>query len=332
MPKIKVGLSTFTGAGKSAANMIGKAKDSVVKAVDQNDDGEFNMKDVSAIAGTIGAAAKKTAIAVKDTAEARSREADLKSLQPIFPEDLDRADFLIPKLIQITEMDKKRAESNVCQGSIGYTSEQKGLKILHIFRDKADVFGLTFSPDMDSELYYVDPTDRDHYIALDDYFNYLKVARINELQKIAQDLGAKHFRVTFKEQKTIFSEKVVKAKGKVTKDLSIDAEHDLAATDVSTAEIAAEMDCTGHAPVSPKLRYLQREPSIQTLVSMRMNEVSSLTRQKYTLKLSNSSGIKEKDAVKIDLVLKAMKYCGNTTVTSEARNEARRFFEYEIDF
>ena len=75
-----------------------------------------------------------------------------------------------------------------------------------------------------------------------------------------------------------------------------------------------------------------REAGVSPWVSMRMNEVSSLTRQKYTLKLSNSSGIKEKDAVKIDLVLKAMKYCGNTTVTSEARNEARRFFEYEIDF
>ena len=31
-------------------------------------------------------------------------------------------------------------------------------------------------------------------------FLYLKIARIRELQKIVQDLGAKHFRVTYKEE------------------------------------------------------------------------------------------------------------------------------------
>ena len=65
---------------------------------------------------------------------------------------------------------------------------------------------------------------------------------------------------------------------------------------------------------------------------MRMDEKAPLTHQKFTLNLSNSSGIKEKDAIKIDAVLKAMKIAGNATVTSEVKNEERRFFEYEIDF
>ena len=39
-----------------------------------------------------------------------------------------------------------------------------------------------------------------------------------------------------------------------------------------------------------------------------------------------------KGCVKIDAALKAMKISGNTTVISEAQNESRRFFEYEIDF
>ena len=53
---------------------------------------------------------------------------------------------------------------------------------------------------------------------------------------------------------------------------------------------------------------------------------------KYTLKLSNSSGIKEKDAIKIDAALKALKIAGSASFVSEARSESRRFFEYEIDF
>lgn len=336
MEKKKVNIGEVAaGAGKSVAAFLGKTKDAVVKIADQNGDGELDLKDASVLAEAIGNATRDTVEAIKDSAESKSREIELKTLQPIFIEDLDRADFLMPKLIRITEMDKRRSESEVCKGSIGYTSTQKDLQIVNIFRSKADAFGLSFYPDMDSEIYYVDPSDRDRYIALDDYFSYLKVARVSELQKIAQDLGAKHFRVTFKEQKTVFSAHATKVKGsaKVTGSAAdVDAASDLASTDVSTVEIAAEMDCPGHAPIAPKLQYLQRDPSIQSLISLRMDEKSPTTHQKYTLKLSNSSGIKEKDAIKIDAALKSMKFSGNTTVTSEARNEARRFFEYEIDF
>ena len=293
------------------------------------------MKDVAVIAETISAAAKNTASAVKNNVEEKSREMEKKLLQPIFIEDLDNADFLISKLIRVTNMDKKRADSDICVGSIGYVSTQKDLRIVNIFKEKIDSFGLSFFPDTDCELYYVDPTDRDKYIALDDYFSFLKVARVNELQKIAQDLGAKHFRVTYKEQKTTFSGNAVKAKATVksSKDTdTADAEHDLASTAVSMVEVAAEMDCPGHAPVKPTLRYLQRDPSIENLIALRMDEASPITHHKLTLNFSQTSGIKEKDAVKIDAALKAMKISGNTTVTNEVRNESRRFFEYEIDF
>jgi len=69
---------------------------------------------------------------------------ELKTLQPIFAENLDGADFLLPKLVRITEMDKRRAESEVCKGSVGYFSKEKDLKVVNIFRDKIGTFGLTF--------------------------------------------------------------------------------------------------------------------------------------------------------------------------------------------
>lgn len=54
--------------------------------------------------------------------------------------------------------------------------------------------------------------------------------------------------------------------------------------------------------------------------------------QEFFGKISNSSGLKESEAVKIDAVLKGMKCSGNTTVVSEVQNESRRYLEYEIDF
>ena len=296
----KLNLSGFvSGAGKAAKGLL----DSAVQTADQNDDGKFDLSDVSAIAETMGNAVKKGTQAVMISAEEKARLLELKTLQPIFSTQqenavsLDDADFLMPKFIRVTERDKKRAESEVCQGSIGYVSDQKGLHIVNIFRDSISEFGLTFYPDSDSEFYYMDPSDRDMYIALDEYFSYLKIVRINELKKIAEDLGAKYFKVTYMEEQASFSSNSIVASIKAGPIAKVDADHSSEKKKFSSIEIKAEMKCPGHAPVEPKLKYLQRDPSIQTLVELRMKE--SIDQDKYMLKMSQSSGMKENDAIKI---------------------------------
>ena len=328
--KINLGEAAI-GAGKNAKAFLGKTKDTIIKAVDQNGDGSFDFKDVSAMADSIGNAAQNAANAMRDNAEARNREKERKALQPVFLEDFDSTDFTLSKLIRVVDIDKKHAESEVCKGSVGFISEQKELRIVNIYKNMIGAFGISLYPDADSEIYYIDPSDRDKYIALDDYFGYLKIARVNELQKIAQDLGAKHFRVTYREKKASITKNDMKAKGNVRVGAA-EAERNLSISDNSNIEVAAEMQCLGHAPIEPKLLYLRGEPSIQSLIALRMDENSQIFHQEFSLKLSNSSGIKEKDAVKIDAALKAMKISGNTTVVSEAQSESRRFFEYEVDF
>lgn len=313
---------------KTGKNLL----DNAIQSADQNDDGKFDMEDVSVIAKSVGNSVKQGTIALKGSVDEQARLLELKTLQPIFPDALDSTEFLMPKFIRVADRDKKHAESEVCQGSIGYTSNSKGFQYVNIFRDSIDYFGLMFYPDSDYEFYYVDPSDRDRYVALDEYFSYLKIARVNELQKIAQDLGAKYFKVTYKEEQTSFSEKKMKGHANVKGIATADAEHNSMEKKYSTVEIAAEMEFPGHAPIKPQLKYMQRDPSIQTLVAMRMDENAPLLNQKYMLKMSNSSGMKEADAAKIDGVLKGMKISGNATVSSEAKNEARRYLEYEIKF
>ena len=99
----------------------------------------------------------------------------------------------------------------------------------------------------------------------------------------------------------------------------------------SKIEIAAEMEYIGHKPIEPTPVYFRKDPQIQSLISPRMAD-NIITRQVYTLDLSKSSGIKLKDAVKIDAALNAMKINGNATVYREVQSEMRRIFEYEIDF
>ena len=314
--------------GKNTKNLL----DNAIQSADQNDDGKFDLEDVSVIAESINNSVKKSTQVLKESAAEKARLLELKTLQPIFLDSLDSTDFLMPKFIRVTERDKKRAESEVCQGSIGYSSDHKDLHMVNIFRDSMEPFGLTFYPDSDSEFYYIDPTDRDRYISLDEYFSYLKVARVNELQRIAQDLGAKYFKVTYKEEQTAFTENKVKLHAGIKPIANADSERNTSEKKYSTVEIAAEMTFPGHAPIKPELKYMQKDPSIQTLISMRLNEQTPLLHQKYMLKMSTSSGMKESDAIKIDGVLKSMKCSGNTTVSSEAKNEARRYLEYEISF
>lgn len=322
MGKFKIDISEKAlDAKNKTVSILNKTKDALTQVADQNDDGKFDKEDVA-----------KVTNAIKESADEKVRQIELKRLQPIFPADIDDGDFLLHKFIRVADKDKKRAESRVCQGSIGYFTNSKGIRLLNIFRDCVDAFGLTFFPDNSSEFYYVDPSDRDRYIALDDYFSYLKAERISELQRIAQDLGAKHFKVTYVEEKSSYSDRIVKGNGKVVGYASADAERKKSESDYSKIEIAAENDFPGKEPTKPELKYLLRDPSIRNLISMRLDGKSALTHQKLMIKLSNSSGLKESDAVKIDTILKAMKFAGNTTVQSEARNETRRYLEYEIDF
>ena len=71
--------------------------------------------------------------------------------------------------------------------------------------------------------------------------------------------------------------------------------------------------------------------SVRNLIDLRMAN-NALSKQKILIKCSNTSGIKAKDALKINEVLGAMKCSGNTKMVSEAQSEERRMFEYEIEF
>lgn len=315
-----------SSAGKAAKDIL----ESTVQTVDQNDDGKFDLADVSVIAESVGSVLRKGAQVVAENAEEGAKKLELKTLRPIFSEDLDDNKPFIHKFIRVVDRDKKHAESEVCKGSVGHVDILKGYELVNLYLDSLDAFKLSFYPDSNCEFYCIDPSDETCYIALDEYFSYLKVARVTELQTIAQALGAKSFKVTYKEEKTSFSDK--KAKGNIKHVTTADANLDSTEKKYSRTEIAAEMSFPGHEPAMPQLKYLKRDPSVQALIDMRLNEQSPLLEQKYTINFSVTSGLKEKDAIKIDTILKGLKCSGNATVESEVQNEARRSFEYDIRF
>lgn len=320
--------------GGQFSKFLSKTKDNVTKLVDQNDDGNFDGKDLGLVFDKLKDTAKNTYDTVKTNLDQNQKDRDLKNLRPIFESTLSDTDFFVSKLVRVTTMDKKHAESKICQNAIGHIDTYGGLEVINIYRDKAKYFGLTFFPNNDAELYYVDPTDHDRYIELDNYFSQLKNERISELERIAFDLGAKHFRVLYKEQTISSAKSNVNHKSKLSilkNGVNSDADLNISTDKFSSVEIAAQSDFIGHKPQEPVLRYLKHEPHILNLIELRMNE-APITHKKMEIKLIESSGIKTNDAVKIDAAIKAMRFESRTSIVAEVNQESQRSFEYEIDF
>ncbi|EHO84364.1 hypothetical protein HMPREF0380_01211 [Eubacterium infirmum F0142] len=314
---------------------IGKTKEGVIKHIDVNDDGAFDKKDVSDIVGKVIDGTKSKVDGIKANMEKRKDNSDLKCLNPIFSSDLKEIKRNLPRLICITEKDKKHQESRICDGSIGHIEVVDGLKVLNIYREQIGLFNINFFPRKNSELYYVDPSDYKCYIDLDIYFEQLKQARVCELEKIAYDLGAKHFKVTYKEENTESSKKDVSEKlnAKLPKIVNAKADVDVKSSSdkFKSLEIAAESTFIGHEPIRPNLKYLQHEPDILNLIELRMGD-KPITHKKMEIRLIESSGIKMSDAVKIDAAIKRIKVNSNTKISSEVKRESMKSFVYEIEF
>lgn len=298
--------------------------DAKLKVVDVVDKAELDKHAKELVDAAVGAA--------QSLAEVINNGKDswnLKRLKPIFINDLNGMRF--SRLVRIVEREKK-FDIDVCKGSIGYWDTCKGERWMNIFKDSVSKFGLDFYPNDEVNFYYVDPTNKDSYIVLDEYFYRLKQVRVSELQKIAQDLGAKYFRVTYIKERTTLSKKAANGKGSIHKKGNGSAQMNATEQKYDRMDIAAEMSFPGHEPVMPHVRYLKYDPNILNLIEMRMDIKGPINHQTLNIKLSSSSGLKETDAVKVDMILKSLKMAGNTTVSREAQNEAKSILKYEIDF
>ena len=337
MEKKKINLGEVaTEASKGVATLFGKTKDALAKAADQTGDGTFDKEDVSVIAENVSTAAKSVAAKAKAFKEDLQTAKELHDLCPIMPEALAQADFPMSSLICLEEMDKHHATSAVCQGSVGHTSNEKGMNVVHIYRGNEALFGVTLYPDNSYDLYYQDPVVAGRYIALDEYFYILKEACVCELEKVAQDLGAKHFRVTYMEEKKTFSNKNVKVNTSAklgSRSLSGDVDSEHSSSSAIQLRVEAESNFTGSDdPKMPTLCYLGKNLAVMRLIESRLDDRSRAVSKKYKIEFSKSLGIKAKDAANIDGALKSMGFAGNTSVTSEVESASRRYLDYEIEF
>ncbi len=266
-------------------------------------------------------------------------EMERKTLRPVFAEELrpvgEKSAF--PSVIVIVPRDKRREESTVCAGAVGYWTSVKGLDFLNLYQDVAGQLGLDLYPRVEETFYHENPFCPEMYIELDDYFNYLKKARVDELERIAQDLGARHVTITFREKKETFVKRTAKqeAAGRLPNS-SAKAQHSSESTqeEYTGMEVAADVHFSGNGqPAVPQLVYFKRESDIEQLIQMRTggsgNPVQSKT---YHFQCSRLSGMNQQEAGKLDAALAQLKCGGTATFSSKIQQESRTELEYHIEF
>lgn len=333
-------------AGELLNEKAAEAKEKAAQTGEMLSSKAIEAKDAAAQTGEL---LSNKAVDVMDKAaqageefSARALEAkkdfELRRFKPITQEQLPSFTRTMPEMIRIVDWDK-RSEEDVCKDAVAFNDGTKELRVISILAKNANLLDASFYPDMQEGVYYRDPSNPYSYINLNDYFDYMKKAKVHELNQIAQALGAKRVRITLKAEKKMYVQNNAKLaanvgikEGKKTKKEKGEVSHKDSTTQFESIEVASDKKYKGHEPHIPELNYFSNEPDIKNIISRRLDSSNPIYSDVETFKYNNSSGIKSSDAAKIDGVLKMLKVGGNASISSQVDHDEKIFFEYQIEY
>ena len=101
---------------------------------------------------------KKAFVAVQEGTAALSEKARqdsyarrLKKYNPLFPDEYKSDTFCIPNMIVIVD-DAVRRGIDVCEGAIGWRSNQNGMEVLHLYDEAVEMPALSLPPALEDFL------------------------------------------------------------------------------------------------------------------------------------------------------------------------------------
>lgn len=271
----------------------------------------------------------------RNMVEDRSRKL-LEKYRPIFDNNIP-APTSYPNILYIVDKDE-RMKIKECAGAIGFEANINNADVLGIYQKDVNKFReIEFYPNKKPSvsIYYVHPLNNFQYIDITEYFTYLKEQRISELEYIAQELGAKHFVVSILEEKMSNNESETSLNTKFGTGAykgGIAVSKNSSQKSYEKVGIAAESNWPGREPKEPKLKMWANNESIRSLVKQRLSSDNRLQSKTFRLDYNTSSGIKEKEAAKVDGVLKEFKFSAAGEIQKKAQEESRKIFEYTIEF
>ena len=265
-------------------------------------------------------------------------ELDRKLLNPIKLEEFNEVISKNPRIIRLLEQNPHK-EKEACRDAVGFNTKIVKTNVLELVKGEFPKERFTFYPNESELIYLRNPYVEDMYISLNAYFDYIKLARIAELEGIANSLGAKHVKITYKaeEKKFVSSSESYNVgaklkKGKAFNSPSYNTEANISYESLTEIKIAAESNFEGcDTPIRPNLVYYLNDMQIEGFINAVLGP-NPTTDRKLTIKYNRSTDLNVDIAEGIDAVIKKLGVGASASVRSEVEKENRLYLEYEVKF
>lgn len=276
-----------------------------------------------------------TTIVEKTKADEYTRR--LQRYNPLFPDRYQSDSFHVPNIVVIVD-DAVRCDVDVCEGAIGWLSKEAGEEVLHLYDEAIQFSGLQFIPaPICNAVYYVDHFDRNRYIQADCIFSKALKEKVDELQYIAECIGAKRCVIDIRETKKGSKTRTISAdvsadsgdtKGKAT------GSWDSSTKDSKTQHAHTEAVFTGlRFPKRPTLKWFLYDDSIKNLVETCCSGKRRVKKLTVTLSGSTSATMSQSIAGAIDGVMnKSLKAKGSVSIKKQAKQEQQSELQLYIEF
>ncbi len=287
-----------------------------------NKSGEVSKKAVDTI--------KTKTLALSEETKKKSFELRLKKYSPIFPDTYKSSGFNIPNLVIIVD-DAIRKNIDVCQGAIGWLSQEKGVEVLHLYDEAIEFSELNFSPaPICDSVYYVDPHNRKHFINIDCYFACMQEEKLAELQHIAFSLGAAKYMVEVIADTYETSSFSRKTSTNTKFAESTTSEYQKTSTSSSKA-LSEAVFSNKRKPSKPNLCWFAKDKNILNLIDMRCVKGES-TMSSYTIELNSSvsATMSATMAAKIDAAVVKMGMSCNFNKKGQEEHNQKMYFKLEF--
>lgn len=262
----------------------------------------------------------------------------LKKYNPLFPERFYSEEFNLPNMIIIVD-DAVRRGIDVCEGAIGWLSDEKGMEVLHLYDEEVKNSGIQFIPaPICDAVYYVDRFDRNRFIQTENIFSKAQEERLAELKHIAHALGAKRCSIEISEStevsqksKKAFEEKIKIPFGKISEGFSAE----MVSSNSNSAKMRGTIEAVfeGSSEVSvPKLKWFANDDTIKKLIEMRMDETNRIKSEELVLDGAASATMSQKTACAIDGAIGKIGVGGKTDFESMATKEHHSRLVFKIEF
>ena len=273
---------------------------------------------------------------VKDNVSNYFVQKRLEKYVPISETDLVPDRFRNERILRVANYDS-RVDKIQLTDSVGFYEKTSDRRIPTIFSNYIHSLGYTFLPYLSDSVFIADPFIEGKFIEIDEYYNYMKQVRINELTVLAQALGACHVDIRLKTNNKKISSSSFKFNINIKSYGAANGNNSAENRSEESFEIWASTDFNKSSwsgePTLPTLIYFKNESDIQSLIQMVMFDKSRITRRTYSMRASSSSGVSLTEAANIGASLKGIDM-GKAGVNFEkrAREESESFLEYTIVF